>query len=516
MRAAAVGVAVVALTGAGLLGAPPGAWLGAPGAEVWGHVALLGAHAAALPGWPAAPTALVVDAAPWPVMDPLPTAAAAVLARVIGVGPAWNLLHLAAAALAAVGGARLARAHGGDAAVGAAVLGAWPALQGAMASGLSEDLWVGLVACALAAVQERRWARGGLLLGLAAWTGLVVAWMGALAAVVLGLARAARRPRDLLRLAGAGLLAGLIALPAALAHADRLSGQPGGAPPEGPEALWRLNPWRGADLASFVVPGPQSPGDALLRLHPAYLGAAVLVLAARGRARAAAAVLALALALAPGLRPMLAGAPLGIDGPAAALRGVLPGLDAMHHHGRFVLLAGLALTVLAARGARAWSRRRPRLAAALPWLLLADLRLGSPLGPLVPTTDARPPTIAAAAAALPPGALLHLPLAGPGVHFQRPLAFSAVHGRPLYLDPHQPGLPAALRPSRRAQALARLAGPGPLPPDGGDDLPPALRVVLVEEPWVDRAAARLGPPTRRDPSGALWLRGPAAPAKESP
>ena len=506
----------VALAGAGLVAAPAGSWLGAPGAEVWGHVALLGAHTAALPAWPAAPTALVVDAAPWPVMDPLPTAAAAALARVVGVGPAWNLLHLAAAAVAAWGGARLARAHGGDPAVGAAVLVGWPALQGAMASGLSEDLWIGLVAAALAALHRGRWVHGGALLGLTAWTGLVVAWMGALAAVLFGLGRALHRPRALLPLGGAALLAAGIAAPAALAHAARLRADAAFAPPEGPEALWRLNPWRGADLASFVVPGWQDPGDALLRLHPAWLGATVLLLATRGRAPAAAALLALALALAPGLRPMLAGQPLGVDGPAAALRAVLPGLDAMHHHGRLVLLAGLALTVLAARGARAWARGRPRLLPLLPWLVLLDLRLGSPLGPAVPTTDPRPPAIAAAAAALPPGPLLHLPLAGPGVHFQRPLAFAATHGRPLYVDPHQPGLPAALRGSRRAQALARLAGPGPLPPDAGDDLPAALRVILVEEPWVSRAAARLGPPTHRDASGALWLRGPAAPAKDVP
>ena len=521
-------VVVLLVCGPGLLSE---GLVGSSGGEIYGHAWVQWWHAEALPAWPSG-TELARGADPWPVIDPLPTALAAGITRLAGVGPgydAWLALSVLGAFL---GGAWLARQEGGSAWVGGLCLALAPAFVGSLNSGLTEDGALGLAAVGLGLVGRPGWRTGllsGLALGLLAWCGLVLAFLTGLAALGLGLgalARAGERRREVLAslLLGA-LLAGLLAAPLAWVHADRLggAGHRAGQWVAQVEPLWRLNPWKGADLASFLVPGRQDPGAALVRTHPAYLGLLPLGLALLGGWSRWWAVLGGALVLAPGPWLSLAGQPLA-ENPVHAVLSELPGLSLLNHHGRALLVGALALSVLAARGAARLEPRLPALGGSLlAGLVALELGLLSPLALPLGSVDITPPEIVRPCPEsetetdadgdadpacvgledLPAGALLVLPAAGPGVHFQRPLLDQRVHGRPLLRSPNQPGLPPELQRSPTGRWLAGLAFTDEAPP-AALVLPGELAAVVVMEPWVDRAATGLGPPQRRTSDGALW------------
>jgi hypothetical protein len=521
---------VMALAGAGLW--PAGGLLGSPRAEVWGHAWALSWRAAALPAWPEGPGELLLFARPWPVMDPLPTALGAALTRLLGLEVGWNALVLAGVGLAFAGGAALARRAGGDPWTGGLGLALAPSLMGAAASGLSEDLWVGLAALTFADLghrDPRRGARAGLWLGLLAGCGLLLAWATGLAAALGGLALALRREGRGPGLLRAALIAGAGAAAAALPHADRLQGAGHrlGAALERVEPLWPVNPTRAADLASLLRPGPVELGDALVRLHPGYLGLSLLgltllgllpwglprALAARTAqpssappARAPALLLLLLLgAAALSLGPTIAwtGQPTGLPGPAALLP-LLPLGGLVNHHGRLLLLAAVALSALGARGAARLGRLGP--AAAL--LVAADLARLSPLPLPLPVADLRPAGVYADPLdGLPEGAVLELPAGGPGVHPQRGLLDQRAHGRPWARDPNVPGVPAALARGEARDALEAVGRPGAAPLRVW---PAGVGLIVVREPFVAEAEAALGPPDRRAADSALWARPDAA------
>lgn len=498
-------LAVTALAGARLLVEP--GLLGYAGGEVYGHAWVQGWHADALPRWPAG-TSLALGADPWPVIDPLPTLLAAVVGRLAGVVVGYNAWILLSVGLAFAGGALLARREGGDPLVGGLALALAPSLAGSLSSGLTEDGAVGLAAIGLALTGDRdprRGALGGLCLGLLAASGPVLAWCAALAAVGFGLGAVARERARWRSVAAGGLVAALVALPAALLQGARLggSGHRWGTPPELVEPLWRLNPWRGVDLASLLAPGPQDPDGALIRMHPGYLGLVALGLAAfAGRSRWWAVLLGAAL-VAPGARLSAFGQPLGLDNPFAALIQLVPGGSLLNHHGRVLLIGAVALAALAARGA---ARLGPRLGAArwaLPGLLALDLLLLSPRPLPLPVAEAEAPDIVYDLKSLSPGPLLVVPVAGPGVHPQRALLDQRVHGRPLLRSPNRPGLPGSLERSASARWLASLAFPEPLAPPATLELP-GVAVLLVEAPHVAAVEAVAGPPDLRGEDGAAW------------
>ncbi len=508
-----------------LVGGPlltqPGAILASPQGEVWGHLWVQGWHAAALPDWPSG-TGLALGADPWPVIDPLPTAFAAATGRLIGPVAAWNLLVLGSVLLAFLGGAALAKRAGGEPLVGGLALGLAPSLMGSLGSGLSEDMGVGLAALGLSRLGSPRLRDGalaGLLLGLLAGTGLLLAWATALVAGLLGLAAAWEDRRTVKATALAALIAAALALPVAWPHAARLSGlghRGGSLSAADVEPLWRLNPWRGVDLLSLVAPLPQEAGEALIRVHPGYLGLTLLGLAllgARG-ARIWALILLLlaAAALGPELRfgghPLgFGGNALGLDNPVAAIFSLLPGGSLLNHHGRLLLVGAIALSVLASRGARVVGERLGRRALlGLSMAAAVDLVLLAPGGAPLPLADPAPADIVTELGGLRPGALLVVPAAGPGVHFQRPLFDQRLHGRRLLLDPRHPGLPPGLASTPTGRWLGSLAQPRSAPPPTGEVALPGVAVLVVLEPYVEAVEAVLGEPTVRADDGAAWER----------
>lgn len=496
--------ALAALVGARLLWSP--GLLGSPGAEVYGHAWVQWWHSVALPGWPGG-TALATGADPWPVIDPLPTALAALLGRITGPIVAYNLWLLAAVVLAFAGGWRLAAREGGVPWVGAVTLALWPALMGSMASGLTEDAAIGLAAAAFAVLGLPGWRAGavtGLCLGALAWCGLVNAWFAAVTAIGLGAVAGIRDRRVWPSLLLGAVVAAVLVAPLALAQGDRLLGvgHRSGVFEPRPEPLWRLNPWRGADLLSLIAPGYQDPEDALIRFHPGYLGLSTLALAVRGGWSRWWPVLLLSAALALGPHLSIAGEPTGIANPVASLVALLPGGALLNHHGRALLLGGVAMCALAARGAARLPARWQPVAAAV---VAVDLAWLSPLPLPLPTAPAAPTAVATQLDALPPGRVLVLPAAGPGVHFQRPLLDQRAHGRPLALSPNRPGLSPELMRTETGRWLAGLAFPERAAPPTRPQLPVSVSVVLAMPGYADAVEEGLGPPDLRGADGsAAW------------
>ncbi len=450
------------------------------GAEVWGHLWTWWWHGEALPAWPAG-TDLAMGVSSWPVIDPLPAVLGATLTRLGGPALAWNLLAVLAIAGAFAGGWWLARRAGGHGLVGGLTLAMAPIFTGSLLSGLSEDLAIGLLAVAVGLVVlpsrgasplGRRWSVAtGCTLGLLAWCGPYLAWLGAVTASTAGLIHVARSPRSWRPWVLAAIIAALLALPPLLSQGDRAftgAGHRSGAPAVQAEPLWRVNPWGAADLASFVAPGPAPiPEDAVVRLHPTYLGLVVLALAACGGRSRWWWLLGAALLVAPGERLALLGHPTGLPNPAAMLLDWLPGGARLNHHARLFLLGQVGLAVLASLGAARLVRRLPRPGVVAVVACLAvgvDYALLAPLPWPLPTADAKAPDFLSELGALTPGMMLWAPLGGPGLSPQRPLLDQRAHGRPLALDPNRPGPPPRLPRSALGGWLASLGHKAPTPP----------------------------------------------------
>jgi len=451
----------------------------------------------------------------WPVIDPLPTFVAATVGAASSAVLAYDLVVLLGVVGAFIGGAVLARSQGGAPLVGGLALALAPAFLGTVASGLTEDLAIGLAAAGLGWVGSTDWRRAlaaGLCLGVLSACGLVLAWTAAMAAVGIGTwawLQSSERGKVGRGLVLGGSVAGLLALPTAWMHAARLTGEGhrlGTFVPR-PEPLWRLNPWQGVDLASFWVPGAVDPGDALVRMHPGYLGWSLLLLGLlAGRSRWWVVLLA-AVLVAPGAHLSVAGSPTGVDNPVAALVNHLPFGELVNHHGRLLLLGSIALSVLASLGASSLKQRfGPRALWAALAIILVDLALLGPVGAPLPIADATPLAVYTNPGfdSLPDGPILHLPASGPGVHFQRPLLDQRIHQRPLALNPNRPGLAPADARTPTGRFMSALAAPESLPVPEAVQWPSGVSVVVTREPYVDRMIELLGPPDLRATDSAAW------------
>jgi len=502
------------LVGASLVGGGEGGLLAWHGGEIYGHRWVQWWWSEGLD-----PSALAHGASDWRVIDPLTTA----LAGLVG----WNGVVLGGVALAFAGGAALARQTGGSPVVGGVTLALAPIFLGSLASGLSEDAALGLVALALALLVTPeagspgtgspgagapRWGlrlAGGALLGLAAWCGLYLALIGAALALLVGVATLLRERRGWLDWLGSACLAGALTLPALWGQGERLAGEGHrlGEVAERAEPLWRVNPWRGADLASFFAPGaaPLQPED-LVRLHPAYLGFAALALALYGgRSRWWLALIG-AMVLSTGAGLSFAGAPLGVGNPVVEVLSEVPGLSLLNHHGRLLMGGAIALAVLAARGAARLTRRfGERAAVACAVAIAAEIALASPAPLPMPTT---PADIAPIWHTLADGegAVLVVPMAGPGVNFQRPLYEQRAHGRSLALHVNRPGWSVVKDPlGRWLSALGQPhTPPAPADPDVSGLKRKGVRTIVVRTPYIAQVAEVLGAPTRVAEGGAVW------------
>jgi|GEM_PF-1384398 len=508
-----VGATLLTLTGRGLAFS---------GGEIYGHLWTWWWHGEALPDWPDG-TALASGTSQWPVIDPLLCALGGGLARLTSLTFSWNFFALAGVAGAAAGGAWLADRAGGNPWVGGAVLASAPIFWGSLLSGLSEDLALGLLAlvCGLAwlpsgANDWRRWLGLGLCLGALAWCGLYLFWMGALLALLGALMEGRALRHTAHRWAVAAGVALVMATPIAWEQGERLSGEGhsfGEVQTRQEEPSWKVNPWHAMDVASLVVPGRADvPEQAIFRLHPAYLGLIALALASRGRGRRWWLLLGGASLAACGPVFRVCGLDLGVTNPVVYVLNVLPGGSLIHHHGRLLMAGVLGLTVLAARGWSGWVERYPAMQ---KWrrgvgaLIACEVLLLGPLSFDAYTTSMTPRDFGVEAVeGGSDGWLLTVPVAGPGVHPQRPLYDQTAHGHAVLVDPNRPGAPAALHKSATGRWLvqvSRSASAAPL--DGFDWCAIAredVRILVVTEAFLSSVSPVLGTPDFTGSDGAGW------------
>jgi len=354
----------------------------------------------------------------------------------------------------------------------------------------------------------------GACLGALAWCGPYLAWLGAVTAVVAGGVHLIRAPRTWSRWLVAGVIAALLALPPLLSQGARAltgAGHRSGAHMGGAEPLWQLNPWGQADLLSFITPGAVDlPIDAVIRLHPTYIGLAVLALALlAGRSRWWWLLLA-ALLVAPGERLHLLGSATALPNPVAHAIDWLPGGELLNHHARLFLLGQVALAALAALGARRMGARlKPGWALPAALLLVAlDYAVLAPVPWPLPVASAEAPDVLHELEELEPGMLLWLPAGGPGLSPQRPLLDQRAHGRAITLNPNRPGAPTWLPRTPTGGWLAAIGRDPALPPPPSVDITPLLEhgvtVLAVAAPHHLTVAATLGEPTVVGADGAAW------------
>lgn len=482
--------------------------LGWQGGELYGHAWVQWWHGEALWGWPSG-TTRVLGASSWPVVDPLNTVLAALLGKAFGYPTGWNALIVLGIALGFFGGAFLARRAGGSPLVGGIGVALSPVFLGSVSSGLTEDLGLGVVAFSLGLLiypvghRDRLW--GGALLGLTTWTGLYLTFLAAIVAAVLGI-RALWRREEAREWVLAGVLAAAVALPALGLFGGRLLGEGhrfGEAQLPAFEPLWRFNPVRAVDLASFVDPRPMDlPKDAVVRLHPMYLGWGLLLCALQSRSRGWWLLVGACVLYACGPEFRFAGQATGLPNPVHSGLNTLPFFDRINHAGRMMLIGHLALVVLAAKGARRLGS--PRVVAAV--LTLELFALGPRLAPL-PTTPSEVAEVFSELEAR-DGRVLVLPMGGPGLHPQKALYEQRAHARDLALRPNVPGPVLGTERSPTGAWLFGL-GKSPAPPlpdqvDVSGFLKAKITTIVVREGWVREAALGLGEPHLETGGGAIW------------
>jgi hypothetical protein len=345
--------------------------------------------------------------AAWPVgvdvslIDPLHLVPYVVGATLGGPVAGWNMVILSGVLVSGLAGYLLSEgATPGGRALGLAVGLACPAVLAAAVTGLSEEFgvgWVGVQLALLLRLHKRpSWGLAilaGLAIAATAWSGIYNAIWAAIIDVPVALWMLARTRKHLVS-GGVGLGLALPYLSASWHQDAALSGGAGGVGDLGPlDSIlgWRASHRDGADLVDLLVPDVVAASESFLP-HTAYLGIALVVLAAVGLSRAprarwgwgVGALVFAALALGPHLRVVgdpidVFGAPL--SGPVAWLQELTP-LSRLTRWYRAGAVATLLLVPLAAR--------------ALPgrwgWLgalvVVLDLRLGAPIAVPLPTTPA--------------------------------------------------------------------------------------------------------------------------------
>jgi hypothetical protein len=378
------------------------------------------------------------------IADPLNALLGFPLVAAFGEVTAYAILVLGHLWLAGVAAHWLGRRLGGGGWVAGIGFQCAPLVLSHVHNGSSETISAGLLPLAILAMVNAVERGGGLagigrsvLAGLAlflvafsGWYAGVGAFLVAVAVLLFGWEGVPRRA-VVLRVLPALALGLALTLPLAGAVRSVAEAPDGLVDIKNPEELARIRrTLGGADPRVFVLPGDfRSPDFAAIegnpsdRVHTAYLGVALLLLAARhGRRRALWVAFAGGLVLALGPVVVIDGFPLNVAGralplPYALVEG-LPGFASLSLLYRLATVSALLLAVLADRARPAWAL-----------LVLAEVLLVSPARHLPVITPLQDPGAVQVLADRPEGFVVNLPvLAGRNFLFEQTLHEKPVAG----------------------------------------------------------------------------------------
>jgi hypothetical protein len=399
--------------------------LGSEGGEVYGHAWIHWWRGEAFPDWPNG-TNLAVGMSNAPPIDPLGIFVSSVLGGGSFGYNAWIWLSIF---LASLGGGILSKRLGGDFFFGALLLAWSPPFLGSLYSGLSEDGGLGFVALAVAYAhgEDRSWWKCGVFLGLACWSGLVLGWLAGMLCLMIA---ATQKKEGILFWGASFFVMGLMFIPVLLPHLERISGigHRSGGMEYGQEPLWQINPWKQIDLFSLFSLGRVDLQDAVLRVHPAYLGIGIWCLAVYQQKKKWLLLIFAFVALALSEELRIRGEVTEIFNPFAWIWHQAPFADRFNHHGRAMLIVSVLMVAACASSFRWWK-----------FLLVGEVLLFSPISVVLPTTNAVSSPVLENLRSLPlSGRVVFLPAVGPGVSFQKPLWIQHIHQHPLLLNPNRP------------------------------------------------------------------------------
>jgi hypothetical protein len=468
--------------------------LGFSGGEVFGHA---WTHWWRLEQFPSQlnGTSLTVGTDFFPAIDPVPTIISSFISLLGGISFGYNAWVCIALLLAVIGGYKLAESEKGDPWIGGLILAWSPIFLGTIASGLTEDMGLGITAIALSLLGKRP-VLSGVILGLVGWCGLVLGWMSGLLAIVLGIRLLCKKNRTVFLSA---FITAICISPLLWIHHQRLTmtGHRFGEHKENFEPLWMINPWKQIDLASLFTIEKQDYVNEIIRLHPGYIGFSLIIVAFFSRSKFWWGVFLFFVFLSLGGAFHWKGSNTGVSNFLHNLCGILPGQDLLNHQGRFLLMALIALSVLVAKGMQ-------RIPYRTFWrfVIAFELIFCSPIGFFVPGTNYLDSTVLKSIKSE-EGRILRIPTMGPEISYQQALWEQTKHGLPLLLNPNRPGISAMVDPKSNLFWIDRIAFVQTIEPEKFC-FPNEISGLLVQSNWSDSIEKTFGNATQSDELYSFW------------
>lgn len=468
--------------------------LGFSGAEVFGHAWSHWWRWEQFP-YQVNGTSLTMGTDYFPAIDPIPTIITSSLSPFFGISFGYNTWVCIALLLAAVGGFQLAKSEHADPWTGALVLAWSPIYLATIASGLTEDMGLGLTAMAICMMGKRP-IIAGIVLGLVGWCGLVLGWMSGVLAIIVGIRMLYNHHKGI----GVSAFVTLLSVaPLFWIHQQRLAmkGHRFGQHNDRYEPLWMLNPWQQTDLASFFAAGQQNYVDEIIRLHPSYIGFSLIIVACFSRSIFWWGVFLFFCTLSLGDVIHWQGASTGVSNYLYNFCTILPGLELLNHRGRVMLMALIALSVLVAKGIKHIPFRN-----VWRWVIAIELIFCSPIGFFVSGTQSLNTGVFTAMKEE-TGRIIRIPTMGPGVSYQQALWEQTKHGRPLYLNPNRPGLSSLVDPKTNLRWIDEIAFEQSSIPKQFC-FPKDVSGLLIQSQWTDDIDKILGEASYSDELYSYW------------
>ena len=453
----------------------------------------------------------------FPLIDPIPTICVSILQTILSLSTAYMLfvvvtmavnartISILAQETSSIAGSNNDQSESLNSVIPLLLAFSTPILWGAVNSGLTEDYGIFLTATTIILLRRKKVVLSGVVLALSAYWGLVLGWMSG---IIIGLYVLFHRVsiKDSLVIFGTAIIG---VLPLLGLHWQRLGlkGHRTGAPPNMADILdpmWMLNPWHHTDLASLFFVGSVDYVDHIIRLHPASLGWAAILVSTGCRDWRWWGMFLSCVGFSLGSEVYWMGASTGVPNPFHSVLSLFPGAEVLNHHGRWMLMGGMCWLVIIVKGLQSSTWRRWKLG--ITGVIIGEWLLMTPMGfPLIGTTNIGDSVVLQSVKEMDMHStqrLLRIPVRGPNVVFQQALFEQTVHEQPIWMNPNRPDPSTWFAITDRTRWIETLAHSKRLSSESC--VPKTVGVLLVAEPYVSIVQSAFGAPVKVDDQYAVW------------